>query len=200
MEYADNIEIGTATATVTGLRNLTGSVTLEFEIARQLVSPVPDGCHFNMKTLDKPKGWTGYHDININVSESTPVYAIANGTVICSQKYTTIDGKDYLTSYGNCINFTSDEIDGKVYTAVYAHLSKISVPGVKQIIPSTDTRQQRGGSSKPLNNGKSVRVKAGDIIGYIGMTGNAGGLHLHIEIYENSKRIDPTDLFPQLKK
>jgi len=41
---------------------------------------------------------------------------------------------------------------------------------------------------------KGMGVKVGDIIGRVGMTGLTSGPHLHFEVRENSKNIDPTPL------
>ena len=41
-------------------------------------------------------------------------------------------------------------------------------------------------------------VKKGDIIGYIGTTGNSSGIHLHFEIRKNGNRIDPTSVIKGL--
>ena len=162
-----------------------------------LRSPVPSGCYFNKKTNDN--GWYGYHDINRNVSKSTPVYAIANGTVTYKQTYAVIGGKRYLISYGNQIEFKSD--DG-VYRVVLAHLDRFN--GVSAKIPSSMTRQM--GISTARNRGyatgtynlASGHVSAGQILGYIGTTGNSSGVHLHIEVYKNGYRVDPTSVFPGL--
>ena len=35
------------------------------------------------------------------------------------------------------------------------------------------------------------KVKAGDIIGYVGTTGLSTGPHLHFELYQNGEAIDP---------
>ena len=35
------------------------------------------------------------------------------------------------------------------------------------------------------------KVKAGDVIGYVGTTGRSTGPHLHWELIKNGKRIDP---------
>ena len=55
---------------------------------------------------------------------------------------------------------------GDGFTSVYAHLLLASA-------------------------GAGSRVKAGDVIGYVGSTGNSTGPHLHFEIRENGKSVDP---------
>ncbi|RWM83592.1 MAG: M23 family metallopeptidase [Mesorhizobium sp.] len=42
-----------------------------------------------------------------------------------------------------------------------------------------------------VNGGVGAKVKAGDIIGYIGTTGLSTGPHLHFELYRNGEAIDP---------
>lgn len=164
----------------------------------KLYNPVPSGCYFNKKTNDN--GWYGYHDININVSKSTPVYAITSGTVTYKQSYAIIGGKKYLVSYGNHIEFKSD--DG-VYRVIYAHLN--SFKGANQQISSSMTKQMsfttarnNGYSTGTLYCGSNIRVSAGQVLGYIGTTGNSSGNHLHIEVYKNGTRVDPTTVFSGL--
>lgn len=166
----------------------------------KLRNPVPSGCYFNKKTNDN--GWYGYHDININVSKSTPVYAITSGTVTYKQAYAIISGKKYLVSYGNYVEFKSD--DG-VYRVIYAHLNSFN--GASQQIPSSMTKQMssttarnNGYSTGTLYCGKNIHVNAGQILGYIGTTGNSTGNHLHIEVYKNGTRVDPTTVFSGLTR
>lgn len=156
-----------------------------------LAAPVPAGCKFSKKTDDG--GWYGYHDINRGVAKGTPVYAIADGTVTFRQAYTWYNNKSVpkLTSYGNYIEFQSSN---KMYKAKYCHLNAFA--GVSLRISSTSTMPV-GGRSGTLELG-SRSVKKGEIIGYIGTTGNSTGTHLHFELYKNGARVDPTSVFKGL--
>ena len=150
-----------------------------------LVSPVPAGAKFNRKTNDN--GWYGYHDINRNVSTNTPVYAVTDGVAEFYQYHT--NGK--LRSYGNVIKFTSS--DG-VYKITFAHLSRFN--GVSTPITADSAYPCSGARTKALV--ATRNVSAGDILGYIGTTGNSSGVHLHIEVYKNGVRVDPTTVFSGL--
>ena len=81
------------------------------------------------------------------------------------------DGKVIKSSWcgggGNCIKIKHNS----TYTTVYAHLSKFG-RGIK----------------------KGVRVKQGQIIGYVGSTGMSTGPHLHYEVIENGKKINSQTL------
>ena len=145
-----------------------------------LVSPVPAGVKFSKKTKDN--GWTGYHDLNRNVSTNTPVYATTSGTAYFYQCST--NGK--LTSYGNYIRLVSSD---NSYETRYAHLSRFNGAPT----PITATERRSGCSSKKLI--ATRQVSAGDVLGYVGTTGNSSGVHLHLETYSYGKRVDPTTLF-----
>ena len=155
-----------------------------------LTSPVSYNAKFTRKTSDN--GWYGYHDINRNVYVGAPVYAIADGTIVCKQAYRTYSsGRKYLTSYGNYIEFTSDR---NGYTAKYCHLN--SFRNVTQIISSNRTKKVSGSTGTYILSRR--HVKKGEIIGYIGATGNASGTHLHFELRKNNSRIDPTSVISGL--
>ena len=68
---------------------------------------------------------------------------------------------------GNCIKIKHNS----TYSTIYAHMSKFAV-GIKN----------------------GVRVKQGQIIGYVGSTGKSTGPHLHYEVVENGKKINSQTL------
>ena len=122
-------------------------------------------------------------------STGTPVYAPADGTVEFRQSYAVNYSK--LASYGNHILFKTK--DGKT-TVLCAHFqsfnnvarkytSSLSYPcGVANYKCSTITLATR-------------TVKQGDLLGYTGMTGNASGPHIHIEVKVNGTPIAPISAF-----
>ena len=151
----------------------------------RLHTPIADGAKFSRKTSDN--GWYGYHDINRNVSSKTPVYAMTDGTAYFYQYNT--NGR--LRSYGNYVKFVSS--DGQ-YEVRYAHLSRFN--GMPTRI-TTDSAYPCSGAANKGYVG-SMKVAAGTTLGWVGTTGNSSGIHLHIEVYKNGVRIDPTSLFPNL--
>ena len=68
---------------------------------------------------------------------------------------------------GNCIKIKHNS----TYQTVYAHMSKFAI-GIKE----------------------GVRVKQGQIIGYVGSTGKSTGPHLHYEVIQNGKKINSQKL------
>jgi len=71
-----------------------------------------------------------------------------------------------LSGYGNHIEIRH----GYGYKTLYAHLSKYK--------------------AKP-----GQRVKRGDIIGYVGSTGRSEAPHLHYEVYQNGKVVNPLNFY-----
>jgi murein DD-endopeptidase MepM/ murein hydrolase activator NlpD len=63
---------------------------------------------------------------------------------------------------GNCVKIKHNS----TYSTVYAHMSKFA-NGIKS----------------------GVRVKQGQIIGYVGSTGKSTGPHLHYEVIKNNKKL-----------
>lgn len=176
------------TSNVTQTNNQTGKI-------------VPAGCYFNCKTYDKgDNDWYGYHDININVSKSTPVYAPFDGKVVFKQNFVKINGKNYLYSYGNSVTFTSS--DG-VYKIVMAHLDRFK--GVTGPVSSSMTQKMSSSEAKRYGYKRdswtsAKTVSAGTVLGYIGTTGNSSAVHLHVEVYKQGQRVDPTTVFSGLTR
>ncbi|MET3193352.1 M23 family metallopeptidase [Bacillus sp. OAE603] len=105
----------------------------------------------------------GFHDgVDIAGSGTVPVVSAGDGVVI--RAYTS-------SSYGNCV-FITHNIDGQVWTTVYAHLDSFNV-----------------------STGQSV--SKGTKIGFMGNTGHSFGQHLHFELHKGewnaskSNAVDP---------
>lgn len=103
-----------------------------------------------------------------------PAYAAADGMVItasctCSHDYGGFCGCGM--TYGNYVTLDHGaDSTGTSYATRYAHLSSLAVS-------------------------EGQIVKRGDIIGYIGSTGNSTGYHLHFEVMKNGTRVNPMDYF-----
>lgn len=78
--------------------------------------------------------------------------------------------------YGNYIilNHGTNESNGNRYISLYGHCTSLNV-SVGQ------------------------RVSKGQVIGYVGSTGNSTGPHLHLEVYVNGTRVDPLQFYPAIK-
>lgn len=91
-----------------------------------------------------------------------------SGSVAGDNIYAVLDGIVIISTngsgYGNYI--VIDHGDG--FTSVYAHCSKLLVK-------------------------KGQKVKRGDLIAYVGMTGTATGYHLHFELRQDGEKQDPLD-------
>ncbi len=101
--------------------------------------------------------YPGHNGIDISFANcyGEPVYACAPGTVRYIQDgWTPAHGVSNMWSFGNCV--VVDHADG--WQSVYAHLSRLAVA------PGTPIRQ-------------------GQLVGYIGSTGNSTGPHLHLALY-----------------
>ena len=78
--------------------------------------------------------------------------------------------------YGNyvIINHGTNSNNGNRYISLYGHCSSLAV-SVGQT------------------------VSKGQVIGYVGSTGNSTGPHLHLEVYVNGTRVDPLKFYPAIK-
>lgn len=91
-------------------------------------------------------------------------YAAPTGTPIMTTADGVIIAAQYTSANGNYVKVRHNS----TYTTQYLHMSKIK-PGI--------------------NNG--VRVKQGDVIGYVGSTGLATGPHVCYRFWVNGKQVDP---------
>ena len=94
-------------------------------------------------------------------------FAAALGTPIMASGDGKIIRAKWCGGGGNCIKIKHNS----TYSTVYAHMSKFAV-GIKS----------------------GVRVKQGQIIGYVGSTGKSTGPHLHYEVIKNGKKINSQKL------
>tara|TARA_X000001036_G_C20041349_1_gene547029 strand:- start:103 stop:543 length:441 start_codon:yes stop_codon:yes gene_type:complete len=94
-------------------------------------------------------------------------FAAPKGTPIMASGDGVVVRAKWCGGGGNCIKIKHNT----TYQTVYAHLSKFA---------------------KGIRSG--VRVKQGQIIGYVGSTGKSTGPHLHYEVIENGRRINSQTL------
>ena len=94
-------------------------------------------------------------------------FAAPTGTPILASGDGIVTRAKWCGGGGNCVKIKHN----RVYQTVYAHMSKFG-RGIK----------------------KGVRVKQGQIIGYVGSTGLSTGPHLHYEVIENGRKINSQKL------
>ena len=94
-------------------------------------------------------------------------FAAPTGTPIMASGDGKVTKAGWCGGGGNCVKIKHNS----VYQTIYAHMSKFA-RGIK----------------------KGVRVKQGQIIGYVGSTGLSTGPHLHYEVIENGKKINSQKL------
>ena len=94
-------------------------------------------------------------------------FAAPKGTPIMASGDGKVMKAGWCGGGGNCVKIKHNN----TYQTVYAHMSKFG-RGIK----------------------KGVRVKQGQIIGYVGSTGLSTGPHLHYEVIENGKKINSQTL------
>ena len=94
-------------------------------------------------------------------------FAAPKGTPIMASGDGVVLKASWCGGGGNCVKIKHNS----TYQTVYAHMSKFG-RGIK----------------------KGVRVKQGQIIGYVGSTGLSTGPHLHYEVIENGRKINSQKL------
>lgn len=110
------------------------------------------------------EGGEFHEGIDIASAGTVPVVSAGDGVVI----------RAYVSSsYGNCV-FITHNIDGQVWTTVYAHLASFNV-----------------------STGQSV--SKGMQIGYMGNTGHSTGQHLHFELHKGEWNYGKTNAVDPMK-
>ena len=94
-------------------------------------------------------------------------FAAPKGTPIMASGDGKVTKAGWCGGGGNCVKIKHNS----TYQTVYAHMSKFG-KGIK----------------------KGVRVKQGQIIGYVGSTGMSTGPHLHYEVIENGRKVNSQKL------
>ncbi len=114
--------------------------------------------------------WDFHTGIDIEATMGEPIYAVGDGEVTRASWY---------GGYGNCIDILhlkgtkgKSETEGRAEEVLtrYAHCDELAI-GIEV--------------------GK--RVKQGDLIGYVGSTGNSTQPHVHFEIRVDDKPVDPEE-------
>lgn len=110
--------------------------------------------------------WGSLHrgiDLGSKTGKSTPLYSIGYGVItsIWNDRY-----ENGRPVGANCINVEYKTTDGTYYTAIYGHLSRYG------------------------NVYEGMKVDPNTILGYMGDTGYATGVHLHLELWPCRLLID----------
>lgn len=158
--------------------------------SKSATAPVPailfplaaDSVRFTSGFGDARAGGRTHHGQDMFCAKWTPILAVVNGTVDWIANGRPKNGKSYS------ILLRGD--DGNQY--FYDHLNNDN-PGTKDNLGDPDFAYAPG-----LNSG--ARVTAGEIIGYVGDSGDAeaSGPHLHFEIHLGSWA-NPVDPAPALR-
>ena len=121
----------------------------------------------NGARLSSPFGMRKHPIDGFNKMHRGTDFAAPMGTPIMASGDGVIVKAGWCGGGGNCVKIKHNS----VYQTIYAHMSKFA---------------------NKVKNG--VRVKQGQIIGYVGSTGKSTGPHLHYEVIENGKKINSQTL------
>ena len=121
----------------------------------------------NGARLSSPFGMRKHPIDGFNKMHRGTDFAAPMGTPIMASGDGVVVKAGWCGGGGNCVKIKHNS----VYQTIYAHMSKFA------------NRVKSG-----------VRVKQGQIIGYVGSTGKSTGPHLHYEVIENGKKINSQTL------
>lgn len=113
--------------------------------------------------------------VDISADAGTPIMATIGGVVhYVDEPYKTNEPDPGSRSFGNQVRI----IDENNTMHIYVHMSKVW--------------RDDDGNMLSVN----TTVNAGDIIGYVGNTGDSRGNHLHYQVEINGAHVDPNDYLP----
>ena len=121
----------------------------------------------NGARLSSPFGKRKHPILGFTKMHTGTDFAAPTGTPIMASGDGIVTRAQWCGGGGNCVKIKHNS----VYQTVYAHMSKFG-RGIK----------------------RGVRVKQGQIIGYVGSTGLSTGPHLHYEVIENGRKINSQKL------
>ena len=121
----------------------------------------------NGARLSSPFGMRKHPIDGFNKMHRGTDFAAPMGTPIMASGDGVVKKAGWCGGGGNCVKIKHNS----TYQTVYAHMSKFA-RGIK----------------------KGVRVKQGQIIGYVGSTGKSTGPHLHYEVIVNGKKVNSQKL------
>jgi len=121
----------------------------------------------NGARLSSPFGKRKHPILGFTKMHTGTDFAAPTGTPIMASGDGVVTRAQWCGGGGNCVKIKHNS----VYQTIYAHMSKFG-RGIK----------------------KGVRVKQGQIIGYVGSTGLSTGPHLHYEVIENGRKINSQKL------
>lgn len=143
---------------------LLGSLQNGTQLQAQTAQPTSIPAVFKFPTQGKISStfdmrWEQMHyGIDIAAQGNVSIQAAAAGKVVKSY---------YSASYGNVV-FIAHQINGKLYTTVYAHMKDRTVQAGDQ-------------------------VQAGQLVGHMGNTGHSYGQHLHFELHNGEWNFEKTN-------
>ena len=121
----------------------------------------------NGARLSSPFGMRKHPIDGFNKMHRGTDFAAPMGTPIMASGSGTIKKAGWCGGGGNCVAIKHNS----TYETIYAHMSKFA-QGIR----------------------KGVKVKQGQIIGYVGSTGKSTGPHLHYEVIVNGKKVNSQKL------
>lgn len=134
------------------------------------ISPLPAGSYY----ISQNYGTGGHGGTDLASPQGTEIGAVQYGIVARVQVWNGSTENDQ--SWGNMVIVNHGQTDGVQYYSLYAHMNSAPVVSVGQT------------------------VQKGQLLGYVGTSGESTGYHLHIEVwrggYSTAYRVNPANYIP----